>query len=92
MSATDARDCLKNLSNKELAQIQNVIVWSPNLAPAERAVAMHLVSEELCTRSVEGIGRKAERFMNRHGDKVAAVAVGAVLGVLGCDIGHHRLG
>ncbi len=81
MHASEERDTLKNLSGTELAQIQSVVAFSANLAPTERVAAMRMIADEVSMRSTEGLQRKAERFFNRHGQTVAAVALGAFLGV-----------
>lgn len=81
MNASAERDALKNLSGTELAQIQTAATFAPGLAPAERVAAMRMIADEVSMRSTEGLQRKAERFLNRHGQTVAAVALGAFLGV-----------
>ena len=42
---------------------------------------MELISREVRVRQTEGLGRKAERLWNRHGEKAGLVAIGALLGV-----------
>ncbi len=80
MSVHAIQKALKNLSGDELAQAQNAIFLSPNLHPAEQMAAIELVSNEVAIRRTESLGRKAERFWNRHGQTVAAVAIGALIG------------
>ena len=41
---------------------------------------MELISREVRVRQTEGLGRKAGRFWNRHGDTVGKIAIGALLG------------
>lgn len=81
MYASQQRDALKNLSGTELAQIQSVVAFATDLAPTDRLAAMKMIADEVSIRSTEGLQRKAERFFNRHGQTVAAVALGAFLGV-----------
>lgn len=80
MSANELREALKNLSGDELAQVQNAVVVAGNLEPAERQMAMRSISHELRMRQNEGLTRKAERFWNRHGERVGMLAIGAMLG------------
>ena len=81
MSPHETGEALKNLSGDELAQLQNAIVLVPDLHPADQMAAMALISQEVLTRQSEGVGRKAERFWNRHGEEVGLVAMGALFGV-----------
>lgn len=80
MATNEVQECLKNMSGDELAQTQNAIVLARGLKPAERLAAMELVSHEVVMRQTEGLGRKAERLWNRHGEKVGMLAIGALLG------------
>jgi len=81
MTVYEAQQVLKNMSGDELAQAQNAIVLASELHPAERMAALELIWLEVSTRQAEGLGRKAERFWNRHGEKVGMVAIGALFGV-----------
>lgn len=80
MSVHAIQEALKNYSGDELAQAQNMILLASDFEPAERIAAMELVSNEVAIRRTESLGRKAERFWNRHGQTVAAVAIGALIG------------
>jgi hypothetical protein len=81
VSISQVQEALKNMSGDELAQVQNAIILASDSDPTEAVAAMALVSEEVDIRQNEGIGRKAERCWNRHGEKVGLVAIGALLGV-----------
>lgn len=81
MSIAEIQEVLKNMSGDELAQTQNAIVMSPDIDENDRAGALTLISKELQLRQTEGLGRKAERFWNRHGERVGLIAIGALLGV-----------
>ena len=81
MLIAQAQEALKNMSGDELAQAQNAIVLAPDIHPAERLAALAVVSQEIDIRTNEGIGRKAERLWNRHGERVGMIAIGALLGV-----------
>jgi hypothetical protein len=80
MSISQVQEALKNMSGDELAQVQNAIILASDSDPTEAVAAMALISEEVDIRQNEGIGRKAERFWNRHGEKVGMVAIGALVG------------
>lgn len=81
MSVMQIQEILKNMSGEELAQAQNGIVMGADIGEDERAGALALIAQELEVRQDEGLGRKAERFWNRHGEKVGLVAIGALLGI-----------
>ena len=77
----EIEEVLKNLSGNELAQVQNAVLTDPGLDPTERMAGLMLVTQEINLRQNEGFGRKAERFLNRHGEQLAIVAIGALFGV-----------
>ena len=81
MSITQIQETLKNMSGDELAQTQNAVIVSSELDDDDRAAAIALIGQELQVRQTEGLGRKTGRFLNRHGEKIGLVAIGAVLGV-----------
>lgn len=84
MYITEIQQALKNLSDEELASAQRAIVCAPGVDPSERRLGMELIALEAQTRQTEGLGHKAARFWNRHGESVtrtaASVALGALLG------------
>ena len=81
MSVAAIQEALKNMAGEELAQAQNAILMAPDLDEEDRSAALLLVGQELQLRQNEGLGRKAERFWNRHGEQVGLVAIGALLGI-----------
>ncbi len=81
MEIAQVQEVLKNMSGDELAQVQNAIVMSPEIEAAERSAALTLMSHELAIRQNEPLLRKGERFLNRHGQRVGLIALGALLGV-----------
>jgi len=80
MAMHEVQEQLKNMSGDELAQAQNAIILAPDLHPKDRMAAMEIISMEVATRQAEGLGRKAGRFWNRHGEKIGILAIGALLG------------
>ncbi len=80
MSTHEIQEALKRMSGEELAQAQNSIILATDARPKERRAALSLVSQEIEMRQTEGLGRKAERLWNRHGEKVAMLAIGALVG------------
>jgi hypothetical protein len=76
----EIQDALKNASWDELAQAQNFALLAPDVEPAKRMAVIALVANEVQLRQTEGLGRKAERFWNRHAQTIAAVAIGAAFG------------
>ena len=80
MNALQAREALKNLSQDELCTVQNAVTYDLSLDAVDRVAALDLIGQEQAIRRNEGWERKAERFWNRHGRTIGAVAVGALLG------------
>ncbi len=81
MADLQVQQLLKNMSGDELARIQNSVITSTDLDAGQRLGAIALISNELAVRQNEPMLRKAERFLNRHGERVGMVAIGALLGV-----------
>lgn len=85
MTVEQVQELFKNMSAQELATVQNMALTSPEFDDDQRAFCIALVGNELAIRQNESLGRKAERFWNRHGDgvavKAALVGIGALLGV-----------
>ena len=81
MSIAEVQKVLKNMSGDEIAQVQNAVLVATDLGEEERMGAMMLIGQELQLRQNEGLVRKAERFLNRHGERVGLVGIGALLGI-----------
>jgi hypothetical protein len=81
VSVSQVEEALKNLSGNEIAQFQNMVVGADDLDEFTRLTTLELVSQELQIRQTEGLERKARRFLHRHGDKAALIAIGALLGI-----------
>ena len=80
MDSIQVQEVLKNMSGDEIAQTQNAVLMNQDLSDEDRTAAVALIGNELRIRQTEGLGRKAERFWNRHGERVGLVAIGALLG------------
>jgi hypothetical protein len=80
MYAAQVCEVLKNMSEDELVSAGGAVACDRSLEPEERQVALALINREQAARGTEGIGRKLERFWNRHGHTVGAIALGALIG------------
>ncbi len=80
MDTIQVQEVLKNMSGDEIAQTQNAVLMNQELSDEDRTAAVALIGSELQIRQTEGLGRKAERVWNRHGERIGLVAIGALLG------------
>ncbi len=82
MYITEIQKALKDLSDEELAAVGSAIVCAPGVDTLERTLGMELIASEAQLRKTEGLGRKAARFWNRHGESVTRTAASLTLGAL----------
>ena len=80
MDTIQVQEVLKNMSGDEIAQVQNAVLINQDVSDEDRTAAVALIGSELQIRQTEGLGRKAERLWNRHGERIGLVAIGALLG------------